>query len=78
MPVSGENDADAQDLLPVNYVARPPGSYNGVCALEAEQAVQLVLLDAEGSGVEAAGEKGTPTNAPSSPLRSGVARKTAL
>ena len=78
MPVSGDNDAEAQDLLTINYVARAPGGCKGVCALEAEQAVQLVLVDAEGSGVEAAGEKGTPTNALSSPLRSGGARKTAL
>ena len=62
----------------MNYVARPPGGCNGVRNLEAEQAVRLVLVDAEGLGVEAAVEKATPMDAASSPLRSGVALKTAL
>ena len=37
-----------------------------------------MLVDAEGLGVGAAVEKATPVDAASSPLRSGVAQKTAL
>ena len=57
----------------VNYMAPPSGGCNGVCSLEAEQAVRLVFDDAEGSGFGAAVEKATPMDAASCPLRSGVA-----
>lgn len=54
-----DNDAEAQRLLMVDYVARPSGGCNGIFNLEAEQAVRLVLDDAEGSGFGAAVEKAT-------------------